>query len=101
MARAGSSRLQSAHPGKISNQRADWTVLDLWRTFGREELGRVLDEVDMSKLSATQTQAMEAWRYWLSGDETDLVGRFEKYSFNYLPKSRLCCGAFASGLLCV
>jgi hypothetical protein len=54
---------------------SDWPLY-LWRTFGHEETSRALDEVKTSKLSATQTEAMEAWRYWLSGDEKDLVGHF-------------------------
>src|SRR5262245_61286815 len=54
---------------------SDWPLY-LWRIFGREELSRALDQVETSKLSATQTEAMEAWRYWLSGDEKELVGHF-------------------------
>ena len=50
---------------------SDWPLY-LWGSFGRNELGRALDQIDVTKVGATEREAVEAWRYWLSGEEKDL-----------------------------
>jgi hypothetical protein len=51
---------------------SDWPLY-LWRSFSRNEILGTLDKVDTSKLSVTEREGLDAWRYWLSGEEKDLV----------------------------
>lgn len=50
---------------------SDWPLY-LWHSFGRDELDRALGQIDVTKLGATEREAVEAWQYWLSGEEKDL-----------------------------
>jgi hypothetical protein len=56
---------------------SDWPLY-LWRSFGREQLLQALEQIKSGKPDSTQQGAIEAWHYWLSGEEKDLVDPFGK-----------------------
>jgi hypothetical protein len=51
---------------------SDWPLY-LWRAFGHDRVVAALDNLGKGKLSAPEREKVELWRYWLSGDEQDLL----------------------------